>query len=288
MRKKLMKRIISLIIIATLLISPTTVNAATPTQDTKQIQSELHTIELGNNSKINMVENDAKRIVAYYQGDTLKQLAVLQKETGDIYYYDVSECSIAFKNYSISENDVPKTYTAKYNIRDFMLDTGAEKIYDINNTSVYSNQEFRYLKSKIYDDLGQTYKRYLYGYTDSKQYEQNSWQFAAGTSLTVVMAVIGFMKTIDPRIAALASAAGILLSALTTKEWIKELFWVYQFKQTSPTAIEFICSRTFTYEKQRRVEINGDEGYWETIEKESDISIELTRDDILTTPGLYW
>ena len=102
------------------------------------------------------------------------------------------------------------------------------------------------------------------------------------------MAVMGFMTTIDPRIAALASAAGILLSALTTKEWIKELFWVYKFKQTSPTAIEFVCSRQFTYEKQRRVEVNGDEGYWETIDKESDISIELTRDDILTTPGLYW
>lgn len=102
------------------------------------------------------------------------------------------------------------------------------------------------------------------------------------------MTVIGFMKVIDPRISALASAAGILLSALTTQEWIKELFWVYKFKQTSPTDIEFVCSLQFTYEKQRRVEVNGDEGYWETFDKESDISIEITRDNILTSPGLYW
>lgn len=48
-----------------------------------------------------------------------------------------------------------------------------------------------------------------------------------------------------------------------------------------------MCSQQFIYEKQRKVEINGDEEYWETIEKKEDWEIDLTRDDILTNPGYY-
>lgn len=288
MIKKLMRRIVSFAVAVTLLISPTTVNAAALTQDFAPIQSETHTMELGNDSRISMQENDEKRIVVFYQNSVLKQVAILQKETGDIYYYDMSQCNAVMDSYSVNENSESRLYTAKYNVQDFVQDSDAEEISNIERSSLYSDSDFRYLKSKIYEDMGQTYKRYLYGYTDSKQYEQNSWHFEAGTALTVVMAVIGFMTEVDPRIAAIASAAGYLLSKLTTTEWIKEMFWVYKFRQTSPTTIEFVCSLQFTYEKQRRVEVNGDEGYWETFEKKSDISIELTRDDILTTPGLYW
>lgn len=288
MRKKITKIILSFILSTSLLLPSTTVSAAAPTSDVAPIQPKIHIMELDNNNIFKMSEDSSKRITAYYQNNILKQVAVLQKGTGDIYYYDIGHYSTFAESHSFSEDILPKSYTAKYNVQDFIQNSWASKKYSSNNIYAYNNQDFIYLKSKIYDDLGQTYRRYLYGYTDSKQYKQNSWHFEAGTALSVVMAVIGFMEVIDPRISALATAAGILLSALTTQEWIKELFWVYKFKQTSPTDIEFVCSLQFTYEKQRRVEVNGDEGYWETFDKESDISIEITRDNILTSPGLYW
>lgn len=88
-------------------------------------------------------------------------------------------------------------------------------------------------------------------------------------------------------LSAIADAAGITISAFTAQEWVKELFWVYKLKQTSPTEMEFICSGEFMYEKQHKVEINGDIGYWETLETKSDREIERIRDDILTNPGYY-
>lgn len=281
--KHLLKTV-SLIVAVTLLISPTTVSAYSP------VQKDIHSIELGNNSEVRIEDNSEKRIAEYYENDIKKQIAILNKDTGDIYYYDLSRQNVSLRNYS--DNDIlsTKSYTSKYNIQDFIQNDSVNYMSSlgIDSISTRSSTSFTFLKSKVVQISGQAYSRYLYGYTDSKQYKQNSWHFQAGVAVSVVMAAVGFLPGVGPVVGVIGSAAGILLSALTVQEWIKELYWVYQFKQVSPSTLEFICSSQFTYQKLRRVEVNGDNGYWETIETEPDWSIEYTRDDILTNPGLYY
>ncbi len=60
-----------------------------------------HSMGLGNDTKINMEEDSENRIVKYYQNDIIKQVAILQKETGDIYYYDMTQCNVAVGSDSV-------------------------------------------------------------------------------------------------------------------------------------------------------------------------------------------
>lgn len=218
-----------------------------------------------------------------------KQIAILDKSTGDIYYYDLSQQSISVNGYSAGTSVLPESYTAKYNIQDFVQTRTVSVAITPEEKSALtaSSENFQFLKSKSFADSGVTYMRYLYGYTDNKQYRQNSWHFPASTAASIISAACGFLPGVGTALSLIINAAGITVSAFTVQEWIKEFYWVYKFKQTSPTAIEVVCDQQFTYMKQRKVEINGDEGYWETIEEQADWEIEAIREDILKSPGYY-
>lgn len=251
--------------------------------------TEVHNIELENGAEIRIEEDGDKRIAEYYVNGVKKQLAVFNKNTDDIYYYDLSRKNVSTNVYPADNRISPESYTIRYNIQDFMQGETNNVISSSapNGVSTYSSNDFKYLKSKTFTDSGLTYKRYLYGYTDSKQYKKNSWHFPVGTALSVIAAVCGYLNPVAKVIGSIATVAGLIITAFTVQEWIKELFWVYKFQQTSPNVLEAVVNRQFTYEKQRKVEINGDEGYWETIEKEEQWEIEFTRNDILTYPGSY-
>lgn len=271
-------------LVGTLLISPSIVHASTVTPNA------IQNINLGDGLEVTIEDSSEKRIAIYYENDIKKQKAILYKKSGEIYYYDLNPQNTLSSNYSTNNNISPQSYTKKYNIEDFnqSISVNDMKIMDNAITAQISSLSSAYLKSKIYTDGGETYKRYLYGYTGEEQYQQNSWHFAAGIKLTVVLAVVGFIPGIGALIISTVGAAGgIILSALTVNEWIKDFYWVYIFDQTSPEKWNFTCKNHFTYQKQRRVEINGDTGYWETYFTESDFVIESTREDILSRPILF-
>lgn len=244
-----------------------------------------YSFNLGNGAEIRIEEDSNKRIAGYYTNNTKKQISIFDKVTGDIYYYDLNQQPAASSIRPTDENVAPEPYVQKYNIQDFLLtETGHE-----SNSQAAANDDdgFDLIKSKEVSVYGEIFQRELYGYTDSKQYRQNSWHFPANTAVSVIAAACGFLPQVGVALSIVATAAGLVLSAFTVQEWVKELFWVYKFKQTSPTKMEFVCSGEFMYEKQHKVEINGDIGYWETLETKSDKEIERVRDDILTNPGYY-
>lgn len=245
--------------------------------------------ELNNGSEIRIEENEEKRIAEYYVDDVKKQIAILDKSTGVIYYYDLNRQNVSLNAFSVDTNVLPDSYTEKYNIQDYVQTrtVSAAITPDEKSALTVSSDNFKFLKSKSYTDCGVTYMRYLYGYTDNKQYRQNSWHFPASTAASIISAACGFLPGVGTALSLIINAAGITVSAFAVQEWIKEFFWVYKFKQTTPTAIESVCGQEFTYKKQRKVEINGDEGYWETIEEQADWEIEAIQEDILQSPGYY-
>ncbi len=249
----------------------------------------VYRFELGNGADMRVRENEERRVAEYYVNNIRKQIAVLDKNTGDIYYCDLNLENVSLSRYSADTSILSESNTSKYNIQSFMKSQLDNEIGSTTprKTIAYSNNNFRLVKSKTLSLSGTTYIRYLYGYNDSKQYEQNSWHFAAGTALAVIGVACGFIPQVGLALSAVSSVAGCIVSSFAVKEWIKEFFWVYKFNQTSPTVLEFVCPQQFTYEKQRRVEINGDEGYWETIEQQADWQIENIRNEILESPGYY-
>ncbi len=254
-----------------------------------EIYTIVYSFDLGNGAKIRVKEDGNKRIAEYYANNINKQTAILNKSTGDIYYYDLSLQATPLSIQSVDENLFSESNVQIYNINDFLLNHAVNDCNSLsaNQAAANNDDNFHFLKSKEVTIPGETYQRELYGYTDSKQYRQNSWHFPANTAVSVIAAACGFLPQVGIALSLVATAAGLVLSAFTVQEWVKELFWVYKFMQTSPTKMEFVCSGEFMYEKQHKVEINGDIGYWETLETKSDREIERIRDDILTYPGYY-
>ncbi len=80
------------------------------------ISKDSQKIELNDNSYMLMDENEEKRLVLLYENESLLQIAILYKETGDIYYYDMSQQAVSSLEDATMEN-----YTEKYNIRDFLV-----------------------------------------------------------------------------------------------------------------------------------------------------------------------
>lgn len=272
---KLILKIISFVLVGILFTSPTIASAA-------NLNDEIQFINLGEGLEVSIKDNSVNRVVEYYENNIKKQKAILDKKSGDIFYYDLSEINTFSQHFS-NKNESSTLYTTSYNISDF------KQNIDVNQLNIVQDRSTAYLKSLTFTDGGDTYRRYLYGYKASTQYEETSWHFEAGIALAVILAAVGFLPGVNALIInAVGIAGGAILSALTVTEWIKDSYWVYIFNQETPTHINFTCSNHFTYEKQRRVEVNGDVGYWETFYTMPAWEIEYIRGDILQNPGLYY
>ena len=92
----------------------------------------------------------------------------------------------------------------------------------------------------------------MFGYQSQRDDKRNTWHFEAGVELTLVSTVTGMLGIpIPAALIGISGGVSILLSALTIQEWVMEY-------------------------------------YWEVISELEDWEIEYTRDEILTSPGLYY
>lgn len=279
---KLVGKIVGLIVGFTLLLNPLLTNVSSA-------NSNSLSFELSNGvvSDIKVDEDNSKRTVEYFENGVKLQIAEFNKETEEIYFYDLKEQS----NNNLSINNSLE-YTAKYRLDDFRLVNEMNISNDENNislTSITPSSSYSLVKSLFYKEGKDQYSRYLYGAKFEKQYKQNSWHFKAGIAYSIVIAAVGLIPGINALlVAAVSVSGGIILSALTVSEWIKDSYWKYKFLQTSPNNIEFISPYEFVYKREKRAEVNAEIGYWETFETEPDYRIETTRMLILESPGLYF
>lgn len=293
---KMLKKQISMLMITIMLI--TSVSPAVNVQAATINTEGGYIIKLQNNSYLQVKEIDSVRTVEYYEDGIKKQISTYDSKTQDILYYDLGN-----QHKSISKREKTSAFSStdqalkpiKYKLEDFIYKDNRPKVFNaqIATYATKATANFTYLKSKTLQSSGITYYHYLYGYKDTIQYEESSWHFEAGTAISVICTALSVIfpaaKVVTLVTGAVSVVGGYILSYFTVSSWIKDYFWVYKFKRTSPSPIEIICpSRSdFVYKKERKVEINGDEGYWEVIEEKANWEIESVRDDILTNPGLY-
>lgn len=258
-----------------------------------------YTVEMGENAYLEYEETDDVRTVVYYENGIALQRSIYYLETGEILYYDLSRKT---GNSHSRTFDMRQQNVIKYHINEFK-NTQEKEIkenttYALNaknpsfvNQIVHDvggggSSKYSYLKSYAFTDEGISYNRSLYGYTDSRRYQEDYWFFEAGVAITVVSSVLGsmFNKVIEY----IGTAAGILISKISVVDWLQEFFWNYQFIQSTPQTIMFDCPYEFVYHRERQVEIN-DEGtvIWETIYEKTQAEIEYERDAILLKPVLY-
>ena len=268
--------------ISVLLICAMLITSIIPSMEVHASTDEYdcHIITLENNACLKTKETDSGRVVEYYENGIKLQTAVYDNRTQEILYYDMSSGTDAIA-------------PIRYSLDDFISVPQTEVEYNLGST--YSvNSSFSFLKSKQLQLSGTTYYHNLYGYTDTKQYEERSWHFAAGIAVSVICAALSI---IFPEAAAMAIitgavsvVGGTILSYLSVTTWVKDSFWVYKFKRVSPDPIEFVCPSydSFIYKRERKIEVNGDVGYWEVYEEKNSFEIDCVRDDILTNPGLYF
>lgn len=240
---------------------------------------DYHIINLENNACLKTKETDSGRVVEYYENGIKLQVAVYDNRMQEILYYDLS---------SGTETVAP----IRYSLDDFTSVSQTKTKYNLGST--YSvDSSFTFLKSKQLQVSEMTYYHNLYGYTDTRQYEERSWHFAAGIAVSVICAALSVIFPEATAMAIITGAVsvvgGVILSYLSVTTWVKDSFWVYKFQRVSPDPVEFICPSydSFVYKRERKVEVNGDEGYWDVFEEKSDYEIDCIRDEILTHPGQY-
>ncbi len=240
---------------------------------------DCHMITLENNAYLKTEETDSGRVVEYYENGIKLQTAVYDNKTQEILYYDLS-------------SRIGTAEPIRYSLDDFTSVPQAEAGYNLSST--YSaDSNFTFLKSKEFQSYGTTYYHKLYGYKDTRQYEERSWYFEAGVAVSVIVAALGVIFP-EARIVQMITntvgiIAGAILSWFSVTTWVKDSFWTYKVERVKPEHEEFICYPydCFVYKRERKVELNGDEGYWEVFEEKTSHEIDCIRDDILTNPMQY-
>lgn len=282
---KLVGKIVGLIVGFTLLLNPLLTNVSSA-------NSNSLSFELSNGvvSDIKVEEDNSKRTVEYFENGVKLQIAEFYKETEEIYFYDLKEQSNNIHSDNLSINNTLE-YTAKYRLDDFRSVKEMNISNNENNISLGSinpTASYSLVKSLFYKDGNKQFSRYLYGAQFEKQYERNSWHFAGGIAFSVVIAIVGLLPGVNALIlAAVGVSGGVILSALTVSEWIKDSYWKYEFLQTSPDYMSFVSPQEFVYKRENRVQVNGDIGYWETFETQPASQTDFIRTNILQYPGLY-
>ncbi len=88
---KLTRKIVGIVVCFTLLFTTLMANAASASTS-----SVTQSFDLGNGvvGSVKIEENDETRTVEYFENDIKMQIAVLDKKTEDIYYYDLQEVTL--------------------------------------------------------------------------------------------------------------------------------------------------------------------------------------------------
>ena len=252
------------------------------------------TVEMGENAYLEYEETDSVRTAVYYKDGVAIQKSVYDLETGEILCYDLSQ---NIGNSQSRTFDMRQQNVVTYHIDDFkktkeevveedvanVASVANARSLNLNQNHVYDGSSgggYTYLQSYSFIKDGVTYNRSLYGYDDYRVYKENYWYFEAGVTISAVSLVLG--SYLSPLVQARLFVAGVLVSAISVIDWIKECFWSYQFTQFTPEYISYICPDEYVYYKAKMVGINGGTTVdWEEIESKSVEDIELERVTIL-------
>lgn len=168
--------------------------------------SNTRIIELTEDSYLTIQESLNTVTSEYYENGIRLQKAVLTKANGEIDYQEF--CGRKIKIGVLDFNGLAKVIKSeKYNVRDFY----EKKEINTNGNLKGTNQIFSYLTSKIFENSGITYYRYLYGYWDIKNYYEGNWAFKAGTALAVISAALSFAPHAAARLISQVAAVGAFL-----------------------------------------------------------------------------
>lgn len=266
---------------------------ATKVQAAETGTATSYTLEVGENAYLEYEETDTVRTAVYYENGIALQRSVYYLETGVILYYDLSQNT---GNSHSRTFDMRQQNVVEYHIDDFKK---TEETADVEAASVLSVASARgldqnlvyddtsgggytYLKSCSFTEDGVTYNRSLYGFDGYRNYKGDYDYFKAGVAISTVSLVLG--DKVDFLVQLGLFVAGILVSAASVTDWIKDSFWNYQFTQFDPEYISFNCSGDYVYMRERQVDVNGDIVEWETVYEKEAREIELERELILLYP----
>lgn len=226
--EKLLRKIVTLVLLISLIGSI----AYTSSASTAKSKNDMISSSNYGNSTIETYEDSNFRLVKYFENDICIQETLLIKDTGDLYYNDVSSrmyTSKSLDNLTISNFN----YVQKYNVSDFV--TYCEKPENQSKGVSYS-----FIRSKGWYDDGVYHFASLYGGTDMYVYEAGNWAWNAGTALAIIVAVLAFIPNIAILITATVGlAGGLILQALYVKETYRDYFWKYMICQVYPTYDRF-------------------------------------------------
>ena len=254
--EKLLRKIVTLVLLISLIGSV----AYTSSASTAKSKNDMISSSTYGNSTIETYEDSNSRLVKYFENDICIQQALLIKDTGDLYYNDISSrmyTSKSLDNLTISNFN----YVQKYNVSDFV--TYCEKPENQSKGVSYS-----FIRSKgWYDDFDVWHFARLYGGTDMYVYEAGNWAWNAGTALAIIVAVLAFIPNIAILITATVGlAGGLILQALYVKETYRDYFWKYMICQVYPTYDRFTAySAEYLYQREKRYTLNDGNTDWEQI-----------------------
>ncbi|MCR5278929.1 MAG: hypothetical protein K6E19_05750 [Lachnospiraceae bacterium] len=246
-------------------------------------ERNVQEIRLSEHAYILLRENTSSIVSEYFENDQIKQKAVLAKASGEIIYKEYGTNAVRLLGYEV-KGIQKATKTEKYNIRDFQENKEHIKQYSANA----NNGNFRFLMSRYYSENREDYARHLYGYDDIMVTDTGNWAFKAGDPISIISLSLSFVPgTVAKVLSVVGTVAGAIAKHFSISFKQRDYYWVYKFKQTKPSPMEFVCTGKFIYKTEHRGELDTGEVYWETVYEKSSHEIELEREKILTSPGLY-
>ena len=254
--KKLLRQIITLALLVSLIGSI----AYTSSASTAKSKNDMISSSTYGNSTIETYEDSNSRLVKYFENDICIQQALLIKDTGDLYYNDISSrmyTSKSLDNLTVSNFN----YVQKYNVSDFV--TYCEKPESQSKGVSYS-----FIRSKgWYDDSDVWHFARLYGGTGVNIIKTRWWNFAVGTAVSLVLAVLCHINNIEYLVELLVpQAGGFILAAIFAEEWYRDYYWKYMICQVYPTIDRFTAySSEFVYRTEKRYTLNSGDTEWEQI-----------------------
>jgi len=248
--RKILRKFVTLVLLISLIGSI----AYTSSASTAKSKNDMISSFTYRNSTVETYEDSNYRLVKYFENDICIQESLLIKDTGDIYYNDISSrmyTSKSLDNLTISNFN----YVQKYNLSDFVTNFTEP---ETQNRAYEEPVTYSFIRSKSwYDDNAYNFAR-LYGGTSMKAYSTRSWVFAIGASFTLVCTALGFIPGVAGLIlTAVEVVGGLLMDVLLVEEWYRDYFWKYMINQVYPTTDRFTAYSTeYVYERYKRYNLN--------------------------------
>ena len=255
--EKLLRKIVTLVLLISLIGSV----AYTSSASTAKSKNDMISSFTYGNGTIETYEDSNSRLVKYFENNICIQEALLIKDTGDLYYNDISSkmyTSKSLDNLTVSNFN----YVQKYNVSDFV--TYCEKP---ESQSKGEGVSYSFIRSNSWYDDGVYHFARLYGGTDYNVYSTKYWYLAAGTAVSLVLSILFHIYNIEYYIELLIPAAGgFILSSILAVEWYRDNYWKYMINQVYPTTDRFTAySSEFVYQTMKRYTLNNGDTEWEQI-----------------------